>query len=344
MAQRDLACTYSVGFYVDDAVEDRPKNLTIRVRRPGVQVIHPNKYLFRSDSARQESLLRAAWVSPGASATGAVRAHLFPLRPASKTSWEALLAVSFPAPVGEPAGWEVEREIGAVVYQGPKIVHRFSRRITLRGKNSEPIMEREITFLERLKIKPGAYALTAVISDPGEVDPHSVRVAIDVPEIPSDELFLIGPILGRHTGPNVVVMGGETEDNDSVGREHSFEPLLVQWLDEPADLAALTQACVVSAGAAKKKPTRPLSIQRSLRGLEGSMVGSLRAVGLSLEGEGAVRCQSLVDIMPGAALGTGEYVFEARVDTGSEDENVEGNVRFAIGTPQRDPILRPNRR
>ena len=63
-AQRDLACVYSIGFYDDNPLEDTVKNVSIRVRRRGLQAVHASKYIFRSRGAKLESRLRAAFLSP----------------------------------------------------------------------------------------------------------------------------------------------------------------------------------------------------------------------------------------------------------------------------------------
>ena len=73
-------------------VEGRPRRLSVNVKRPGMRAIHPSRYVFRSDSEKRESVLRAAWISPEMFQTGVVRAHAFPLRPRSDQLWEALLA------------------------------------------------------------------------------------------------------------------------------------------------------------------------------------------------------------------------------------------------------------
>ncbi len=114
-----------------------------------------------------------------------------------------------------------------------------------------------------------------------------------------------------------------------MGSENSFLPLLVQQLDEPVDLISLTQACLV--GSKKQGREKAMSIGRSLRQSEGTALGELEPVELSLERKGGVQCRSLVDILLTASLPGGEYVFEAQLRSGRKGDDVLQNVRFAIG-------------
>jgi len=127
-------------------------------------------------------MLRAAWVAPEMFQTGVMRAHLFPVRP-RPPKWEALLAVSFPVPLGETGGAQAEREFGAVLSAGSKMVYKFSRRITLQPNNPGVTSEPVITFLERVELRPGTYTLTAVLSDPSREEAHSATIEVEIPEI-----------------------------------------------------------------------------------------------------------------------------------------------------------------
>lgn len=328
-AQRDLGCVYTLGFYVQEGKEDRNRKLSVRVRRPGVRAIHPSRYVVRSTSEKRQSLLRAAWAAPDMFQTGILRAHVFPLRPSSKSSWDALLAISFPVPLAGSSGRDVHREFGAVLHHGPRLAHRFVRRITLHPDNPGVTSEPVITFLERVDLAPGKYTVTAVLSDPLDVDPHATELEIEVPEIPKRELMLVGPILGRPAGPNLVVMNDGTEDGSAIRGESSFEPLLVRQVDGSSDLVSLTQACMFGS---KKKLESAASITRSLRSADGREIGALEPVALSLEGEDRIRCQNLVDLLPGAALPGGDYIFEVDLETGRHGVDTQRTIRFAVGT------------
>jgi hypothetical protein len=319
---------------VDEDEDDRVRNVTVWVKRPGHRAVHPGKYMFRSESTRKTSLLRAAWAAPEMFQTGIVRAHIFPLRPVAKTEWDVLLAVSFPIPLSAAVEPTTGREFGAILSRGSAAAHRFSRRITLKPHGPDVDSTPTITFLERVKLKPGTYTLTAVLSDPRDIDPHAAKIRVDVPEIPTRGLFLVGPVLGRPSGPNLVITGGGSDAaNDTIGSERSFEPLLVQHLEEPADLVALTEACLVNA---KKRRRRACdaTAHRALLDADGQPVGDLDDVALGLEGVGRVRCGTLLDVVPAGSLAPGEYEFDVVLDADRCGDGDTAGLRFAVKTPE----------
>ena len=303
--------------------------MSVRVLVPGLRTIHPSKYTFRSQQAKLESRVRSAFVAPELYETGVVRAHVFPLRPESRKVWNALLAVSFPVPLAETKGEDATRMFGAVLARGSKIVHRFDRSITLHPEGREVTSDPRITFLEPVVLEPGGYELRVVMSDPHGESPHATRLEVEVPPIPKDKLFLTGPILGRAAGVNVVVTGGGQGSDDKVGGTHSFEPLLVQQLDGPVDLVALTEACAI--GKPGKGGAPAANVARALRREDGTLIGDLPVQGIRPEGEERVRCEHLVDRLPGTALQDGTYVFEVVMRSPDDADDDEGTVRFSVG-------------
>jgi hypothetical protein len=337
--QRDLACTYTVGFYLKGVEDDSVRDVTVKVRRPVLRTIHPSRYAFRSASTKRESMLRAAFLSPELFDSGLVRAHIFPIRPTTAGRWKGLLAISFPVPLADTHGADAVREFGAVLHDGPRVFHRFSRRIILQPDAPDVTSEPLITFLEPVNLEPRDYELSVVLSDPGVPEPHAAKVKVSVPEVPRKELFLVGPMLGRQSGPNLVVRGGG-DVADTLGDEDSFEPLVVQQLDEPVDLVVLTQACYVG----KKyrlKSGGGTTVARSLRKANGGAVGDFDPVDLAFGGESKVRCQNLVDVLPATSVRRGEFVFEARLESGRGKTEATERVRFAIGPALELPDDRP---
>jgi hypothetical protein len=335
-----MSCVYTVGFYDRDPVEDRLRSVKVRVKRDGLRVMSPSNYVFRSDESKRESSLRAAFLSPELFRTGVVRAHVFPLRPVSGKRWEGLLAVGFPLPVGGDTAEPVERDFGAVLSRGPSITHEFNRRITLRSMGRKPGDDPMVTFLEPVTLKPGSYELTVVMAAVDGTDPHSAKVSLDVPKVPKKDLLLVPPVLGRRAGGDVVVQGGKGDPSgDKVGGRNSFRPLMVQRLDDPDDLLAMTEVCMVSASGTKRRGKGGgETIRRALADADGNTLGALPDVELSLEARGGkIRCQSLVDVVPAFALDFGEYVFEALVALGEGRDSPREEVRFAIGAPAAGP-------
>jgi hypothetical protein len=275
--------------------------------------------------------------------TGLVRAHAFPLRPSPGNSWDALLAVSFEVPLAGSDGADVRREFGAVLHRGTRVAHRFNRRIALQALEPGVTSEPSVTFLEPVHLAPGDYTLTAVLSTPGAAEAHATRINLTVPRIPQEELFLVGPILGRPAGTDLVVTG-DGRGQGGIGAENAFAPLLVQQLDDGEDLVALTQACFVG----KKKKSRKVEraggrLQRTLHGEDGDELGWMEPERLALDeatasaGKTEVRCQNLADIIPGASLPGGEFVFDVRLTSEGGGGETSRAVRFVIDEPPAGP-------
>jgi len=324
-----------VGFYDDDPEEDTIKSVSVRVLVPGLRAMHPSKYIFRSRQAKLESRVRSAYISPELYETGVVRAHVFPLRPDSRKSWNALLAVSFPVSLAKTKGGDATRLFGAVLVRGSKVVHRFDRSITLRPESPDVTSDPRITFLEPIDLEPGSYELRVVMSDPDGESPHATLLEVVVPAIPKEKLFLTGPILGRAAGIDVVVTGGGAATEDKIGGTRSFEPLLVQQLDEPLDLVALTEACALGKPGRDGAPAA--NVSRALRREDGTLIGDLPVQGIRPEGEERVRCEHLVDRLPGSALEDGRYLFQVVMQTPGAEREDEKTVRFSVGKLPAEP-------
>ncbi|ANM29861.1 hypothetical protein ABI59_10140 [Acidobacteria bacterium Mor1] len=296
------------------------------MKKPGLTAMHPSKQVFRSDSKKRVSTLQAAWVAPEMFETGIVRAHVYPLRPVSRKRWDALLTVSFPMPLEGSAGKPVVRRFGAVLNSSAEIISGLNRTVTLEPTRDDTTASPTVTFVERVELRPGDYTLTTVLADPKEPRPHATRVNLQVPEVPRGEMFLVEPILSRPSGPNLVIYGQDDPQatDDTVGGERSFEPLLVTQLPPGEDLVAFSQVCRLGR-ARKGEPDR---VERVVRRAGGEAVGSLPAVPIALEGEDRVRCQSLVDVLPAQALRSGEYVYEALLDSAAGQD--AARLRFSI--------------
>ena len=327
-----MSCVYSLGFYVDEYEEDEAQSVSIHVKRPGMRAIHPSKYILRSPEEQRESLLAAAWNAPEMFRTGVVRAHVFPLRPSAKDEWEMLLAVRFPVPIEGRVGQSSEREFGGVLRDGPRVVHRFNRKVTVRPLVETDDLEPAFTFVERVRLKPGEYELTVVMGAIDSSGQHADRIAVVVPEVPRKELLIAGPTLGRAVGDELVVYAeGNDASSDRRAGSDSFTPLLVQYVDEPLDLIFLTDTCLVgSAGAVRRVEQLATAVQRDLSGEDGAGLTSIRPVPLELKGQGKVRCQSIVDVLPSSTLASGDFVFAAQVAADKKGGVERGEVSFAV--------------
>ena len=282
-----LDCSYAIAIRDPAPRDDRRRSIGVFPQRLGLRAVHASAYGGGSEEARRQSALRAAHVAPELFDKGTVRANLIPLRPASASRWTAEIAVSFPVERGA--------DLDVVLRRGPSVVHRSKRTIKVGRSN-------RVTFLESIDLAPGSYTLTSVLSDRAHRAPQSVAIDVEVPGLPHEGIFLVGPILGRRSGDNVVVRDAQADD--ASGR---FEPLVGTTLDAPADLVAITQVCAAG-GADRAAAPR---VTRTLRSDSGESIGALEPASVMLDATGETGCASLVDVIPARTLKRGAaYTFE----------------------------------
>lgn len=302
-----LSCFYALGFQGEALEAGRRYPFTVHVSRRGLRAVHAQAYLPRTDRMRRESLIRAAYFSPESFDTGAVHVALQHLEPASPDTWKAQLVLEFVSG---------EAEFGAVVTRGSSVVHRVSRSLAARSPDA-------VTFLEPVVLPPGSYTVTAVLTDPDTALPRAQKVSIELPPLPRQGAFLVGPLLGRRGAGRHVVRAGENDADDVPGKAGSFTPL-VGTVAAPADLVALTQLCNFQGS-----ETAERRVVRMLRSSSGMVLGTLDPAPVTLEKRAGAWCGSLMDVIPAAALRhRGEYVFEARF---GDDPAASGvTARFSV--------------
>ena len=310
-ARRDLGCRYTIGFYDRAPQENKTHRLHVDSAVRGVTVYHADSYSFPSREVRRGMAVQAAYMVPSMFDGGGMRAQVFPLEPHDRKSWDALVAVDFPVPASAAGGGAQRREFGAVLQNGPVVASRFGRSVTLQSTSgARGAAERRLTFLEPATLSPGKYTLTAVLSDPSGGDPVTAHLDLTVPDIPTREPFLVGPMIGRRSGPDVVIHGGEDPHGapaDRVGGAASFRPLLVTEIDRTQPLFAFTEACVPKRDA-KHGPWR---LGRRLETAGGEAAGSLDEAVLSATDKKPFSCERYVDQVPVSQLKLGAYTFTA---------------------------------
>lgn len=312
------------------------------VRKPGLRVSSPSGYAFRSKEKKREALIRAAFVAPSMFQGGVVRAHVFPLRPRDRKTWDCLLAVDIPVAMEGEIGDKRVREFGVVLRDGSEVVHTFGRKVSLRAQGGGGA-GRKVSFVEPVSLRPGDYTVTAVMASADSVKPYTSNIRVAVPPIPKGEAFLVEPILGKRAmGDRVVHASGERPEGeeltlgdaskDRMGSARSFMPLLVQRVDRSDPIVALTQACLV-----KKGRTEKLTVDRDLSLQDGTPTGTLPAASLALKPGGKVACQSLLDILPVPSMRPGEYVFRATLHARERADPPLEIVRFSVAAPTPEP-------
>lgn len=245
-----------------------------------------------------------------------MRAHVFPMEPASADAWDALIAVEFPLPAAEDT---TKREFGVVLQRGTDVAHTFHRTVTTGGGSAG----RRLTFLEPAVLRPGRYSIHAVLADPKDERPSAAKTEVLVPDIPKKRPFLVGPILGRRSGEDVVVYGGA---KDRVGSSSAFRPLLVAETERNLPLAAFTQACIVK----PPKSEGPWLAERSLLSSSGEAVASLPGFQLAREAKSPIVCRKVFDELPVDTLPLGRYTFQATLARADAAQVEDGTKRVPI--------------
>ena len=351
-AQRDLGCRYALGFYDKRPTYDRWHRVRIDMRKSGLRAVHQSAYEFLSPEEKSRSLIQAAFLAPIMFEGGIVRAKVLPVRPLTDESWQALLAIEFPVSLDPRATGPTEREFGAVLQKGTDVVHRFTRKISLKARGSGGPAIRPVSFLEPVTVGPGDHTLTVVMSEPGGKALNTARVRAQIPKVPQGDLFLVGPHLGTRGAGGVVVKGSGREapdaepqtDADSafldplaagepgpaagdrVGSKTSFQPLLISESDKRAPLVARSEACVVRPRGKIPEST----FVRTLSGESGIALGSLAPESLRFGGDEEVQCRSFLDVIPVATLPPGDYSFEAALDPPPRKDPGLSRIRFLL--------------
>ena len=306
-ARRDLGCRYTMGFYDRKPEEDKQRSLRVEFNRRGITLQYADRYSFPSASERRFQSIQAAYLAPQLFEEGGMRASVFPSEPKDDDRWNALIAVEFAIPASL-ADRELTREFGVVLTRALassfETAHTFHRTVTLTGDGIS--RERRFTFLEPVVLKPGRYEVHAVLADPASEKPFAATAQIVLPDIPRWQPFLVGPILGRRAGDDVVVFGGET---DRVGTGTDFRPVLEAETSPGVALSALTQACIVQ----PSMLDGPWIVERSLMSDASGLVVDLPGIQLEREGKSRVVCRRVFDELPLETLPLGHYTFQARL-------------------------------
>jgi VWFA-related protein len=180
-AQRDLGCTYTLGFHDPRPRLDDRRRLAIHVRtKDGLRAVHPSSYVLRSPEAKRRSLTRTASMAPEMFPSDALTARLVLERPLGSSRWAALLTVELRGS-GMPVRALAEGRLrGFLRRPSGTIVRTFDRSVR------EPEgAGAGLRFEERLSLAPGRYRIGAVFSGPGLDSPLATSREIDVPELPA---------------------------------------------------------------------------------------------------------------------------------------------------------------
>jgi VWFA-related protein len=323
-AQRDQGCRYTLGFYDNAPRPDQERKVRLFVRRGGHHVVHPTFYVVRSTERKRRSLVRSAAMVPSMFATDRLTADLFLVRPRSESRWETLAAIGIDpeilqsAPAGTP--WVLKgalRKLHGTVHRNLKFEQHLT---TPEDPGAGP--PENLTLFQKLQPPAGRYTLDVVLSSPASDSPLATTREVVIPEIPRNELFMVGPLLGKETGGEAV--NGE-ETSGGVDVALAVKPLLEREAVQGEPLASLTTVCFVGR---EEQPEGQL-IRRVLQTEEGRAVSTFDPVTVALAGEGRVKCHSLLDPVSTANLEPGDYLVRAFARNAVNPRD-GGDVAFSV--------------
>jgi len=319
-AHRDSSCTYTVGFYDRRARFDDERRISLRLKkRRGRRIIYPEFYMIRSEEAKRKSLFRSAAMAPQFFESSGVAADLFVMSPHSSERWKALLAVEVRLPPDTVLPEDEEWELRALIRKtNGTVVRSLRRRVTLPAPELPGAPPPVVTMFEEIRVRPGKYLVSAVLSNPDAESPLAATRSAVVSSIPLGKPFMIGPMLG-----NRPVTDGATQAARSL---HAFEPLLDQEASRGATLDSLTVVCVVD----PDHPVELSALGREVVSWEGDARQHFDPVTTTLAGgRTALECHHQFDRVETARLNPGRYELNATAET--EDYVAgSGSVEFTI--------------
>jgi VWFA-related protein len=317
-AQRDLACRYTLGFYVEPDEGRKRRQVRVSANRKGVRVRAPEWMRVPDEKSRRARILRAAYADPDLFDSPLIRLTSVPLAPVSGKSWNAVTLLNFPIP-NEPQAVAVD--VGATLTRDGTTVRTFGSTFEVEPRAGLPGDDRPVTIFSEGGIKPGMYTLTVVLSRAGDTERvYTSGAEITIPEVPAEGLFVHGPVLARTLGEGVLLRATkkgleEVERSDRmreiVGPDGSFEPLIVHQIGTEDTLLAAWSICTVDG---KWSAPPEATIERTVIGRDGSgEAHRLDPLALDLPAKGKARCQSYVDSVPQGTLDPRLYDFNVRV-------------------------------
>ena len=242
-----------------------------------------------------------------------MNAALFVLSPRSGRRWESVVAMEIsPGPehaAAEGMTWDLA---GVLRKHNGTVVRKFKRQISL----TEPA-----TVFEEMHVAPGSYRLYLVLSNSDLDTPLATAVDVRVPEIPSEQVFLVGPVLGRL--PDEDARGGLSGDRREI------EPLLTAATVRGEPLVSLTRLCRVG----NRRTSVEGTIERVLTAGDGRVVQRFDPTPVELGDAGRVRCHVLRDRLPTSGLEPGRYRLLAFYDDGEPAASNWAGFSVASGDP-----------
>ncbi len=296
-AQRDFFCVYTFGV-IDRRIQwDHERRVSIHVRgRDFLRAHHPDYYVVRSEKKKREAIARTAAMAPELFANEELGAGSAVIDPVLGRRWRTVLTVPLPENVqaAEAKTWTIR---GMVRSDTGATYHEFEDEV-----DPEELVAG--AWFDTAKLRQGTYRASVVISAEELAEPIADAFEIEIPAIPHEGPFIVGPVFGLQNGD-------EARD---------FVPLPGP-IAAGQPLTALTQVCRID----RQEPY----LGRVERRLDGSpLAGGAEPLVLNPARRGA--CQSFYDSIDTAKLGTGTHTVavDVTIDGGGP---LQAEASFEIG-------------
>jgi len=321
-ARRDSGCTYTLGFYDRRARLDDERRITIRLNeKEGRRIVYPEYYVLRSPEEKRKSLFRTAAMAPQVFESSELNTDLFVLAPHSAERWSGVLAVEVRLGpdtfIFEDEEWELR-----LLVRRPNgtILRSFTRKIPMPASDPAGGPKPVVTLFEELRVRPGEYLVTAVLSDPDGDRPLATTRPAIVSKIPRGKPFMIGPILGNRSET-----ADETGARGARRGRPGFAPLLVQETEKGDPLESLTVVCIVES----ELPVELSALAREVTAWDGGDSLRFDPVSARFAGQGTLECHHQYDRVATDGLEPGRYELNATAET-SEFIAGSGSVEFTV--------------
>jgi hypothetical protein len=281
--------------------QDAPLRVSVKVRRPGVEVRSRGRMVFPSESSRLTTrLLRAFGTADEIADPLDVRIGLVPTG-FDDGAYSALLQISVPATPLQGGTWD----LGASLISERKVRGETSGRIRVGGPGVPVVLESEIRF------KPGEYEIVSVAHEEVTGLLASSRTVVTWPS-PGDARARATPISLLQPVSAAFLRDGETRKRGSLACALSD----TVRIDRPTALIGLV--------CHSRRQKGPLRIERSLAGRSEQSFDPLI---LDLEED---RCAQVRDLLPADSLAPGFHRYDLRVVEGGEVLHEGSREFFAV--------------
>ena len=247
-AQRDMACSYGIGFYIGKDEPRKPRRVTVRLAEPGGRRVRGPEQVGLFDEKEQvENSLRAAMVDPGNFLNPYIRGHVVPIRPSSKSGWSTWIALHFRMKVS-PGGNDLD-VVATIKDEDHVQIKKFREQFKIRPTTDGS--PQPVTIQGDMNLKPGSYTLTMAVNQVGNAVPQTTVVDLIIPEVP-EGLILRGPVLAKALQEGMLIRTKKPDADAEktlavlqsiIGDDGSFQPLLIHQIDTDDTLLAYWEAC-----------------------------------------------------------------------------------------------------